>query len=177
MGEQLLSLLALISFLLIFFSSCAAQSDDNQNRASGLDVAQLLYEILPSYRLLFGQSKDSRRLFRSMGAFKGEPPEAREPLLELCISKSVTLLPSFCKEREFYRLRRDFPVLRGRIASLQQQMHNLKPRGWREILKDNRESAQWYTFWAVIIFGGSGIILAAVQVVLQAAQLTGHWRD
>lgn len=175
MGEQLLSPLALISFPLIFFSSCAAQSEDNQNWASEMDVAQLLHEILLSYRLLFGQCKDSRRLFRSMGAFKGEPPEAHDPLLEqLCNSKSVTFLPSSCKEREFYRLRRDFPVLRGRIASLQQQLHNLKPRGWRELWKDKRDSAQWYTFWAVIIFGGSSIILAAVQVVLQAAQLAGH---
>lgn len=175
MGEQLLSPLALISFLLIFFSSCAAQTDDNQTWASEVDVAQLLHEILLSYRLLFGQSKDSRRLFRSMGAFNRETPEAHDPLLEqLCNCKSVTLLPSSCKERDFYRLRRDFPVLRGRIASLQQQMHNLKPRGWREIWKDKRDSAQWYTFWAVIIFGGSGIIFAAVQVVLQAAQLAGR---
>lgn len=175
MGEQLLLPFALISFLLISFSSCAAQSDDNQNWASKMDVTQLLHEILLSYRLLFGQSKDSRRLFRSMDAFKGEPPEAHDPLLEqLCNSKSAALLPSCCKEREFYRLRRDFPVLRSRIASLQQQMHSLKPRGWREIWKDKRDSAQWYTFWAVIIFGGSGIIMAAIQVVLQAAQLAGH---
>lgn len=175
MGEQLLSPLGLISFLLIFFSSCAAQTDDNQTWASEVDVAQLLHEILLSYRLLFGQSKDSRRLFRSMGAFNRETPEAHDPLLEqLCNCKSVTLLPSSCKERDFYRLRRDFPVLRGRIASLQQQMHNLKPRGWTEIWKDKRDSAQWYTFWAVIIFGGSGIIFAAVQVVLQAAQLAGR---
>lgn len=175
MGEQLLSPFVLISFPLIFSSSCAAHSDDNQNWASEIDVAQLLHEILLSYRLLFGQNKDSRRLFQSMGAFIGEPPEGHDPLLEpLCSSKSVTFSPSSCKEREFYRLRRDFLVLRGRIASLQQQMYNLKPRGWRELWKDKRDSAQWYTFWAVIIFGGSSIILATVQVVLQAAQLAGH---
>lgn len=139
-----------------------------------MEVTQLLHEILLSYRLLFGQSKDSRRLFQSMDVFKGEPPEAHDPLLEqLCNSKSVMLPPS-CKEREFYRLRRDFPILRSKIASLQQQMQNLKPRGWREIWKDKRDSAQWYTFWAVMIFGASGIVLAAIQVVLQAAQLGGH---
>lgn len=139
-----------------------------------MEVTQLLHEILLSYRLLFGQCKDSRRVFQFMNAFKGEPPEAHDPLLRrLCTSKSV-MLPSSCKEREFYRLRRDFPVLRSKIASLQQQMLNLKPRGWREIWKDKRDSVQWYTFWAVIIFGGSGIILAAIQVVLQAAQLAGN---
>ena len=69
--------------------------------------------------------------------FKERPTEAHDPLLEqLCNSKSITSLPSSCKEREFYWLRRDFPVLRSRIASFRQQMHNLKPRGWREIWKD-----------------------------------------
>jgi hypothetical protein len=106
-----------------------------------------------------------------MNIFKGEPPEARDPLLEkLCNSKSFEM-PSLFKDREFYRLKRDFPVFRSRIASLQQQMSNLKPRGWRDIWSDKRDSAQWYTFWAVMIFGGSGIILAILQVALQAAQL------
>ena len=136
-----------------------------------MEVTQLLCEILLSYRLLFGQSKDSRRLFQSMNIFQGEPLDAHDPLLRrFCNSKSVSL-PLHCKEREIYRLRRDFPILRSRIASLHQQISNLKPRGWREIWRDKRDAAQWYTFWAVIVFGGLGIILTIAQVVLQAAQL------
>jgi hypothetical protein len=136
-----------------------------------VDVTQLLHEILLSYRLLFGQDKNSRRLFQSMAVFKGESSEDYL-LTELCDSKTLAL-PTLCKEREFYRLSRDFPILRSRIAVLQQQMTNLKPRGWREIWKDKRDSAQWYTFWAVIIFGGSGIVLSFIQAVLQALQLAG----
>jgi hypothetical protein len=151
--------------------SCAAYGDDNENWASEMEVTQILHEILLSYRLLFGQSKESRRLFQSMNIFEGESPKAYDPLLQkLCNSKSFES-PSLFKEREFYRLRRDFPILRSRIASLQQQMSNLKPRGWKEFWNDKRDSAQWYTFWAVMIFGGSGIILAIFQVALQAAQL------
>jgi hypothetical protein len=136
-----------------------------------VDVTQLLHEILLSYRLLFGQDKKSRRLFQSMEVFKGEPYEDYL-LAELCDSKTPAL-PTLCKEREFYRLSRDFPILRSRIAVVQQQMINLKPRGWREIWNDKRDSAQWYTFWAVIIFGGSGIFLSFIQAVLQALQLAG----
>jgi hypothetical protein len=136
-----------------------------------MDVTQLLHEILLSYRLLFGQDKKSRRLFQSMEVFKGESYEDYL-LAELCDSKTLAL-PTLCKEREFYRLSRDFPILRSRIAVLQQQMTNLKPRGWREIWNDKRDSAQWYTFWAVIVFGGSGIVLAFIQTVLQALQLAG----
>jgi hypothetical protein len=106
-----------------------------------------------------------------MDVFKKEQPDASDPLLlQLCNSKSITL-PMLYKERDFYRLRRDFPVLRSRIASLHQHMSNVRPRGWREIWKDKRNSVHWYTFWAVIIFGGLGIILTAAQVFLQAAQL------
>jgi hypothetical protein len=136
-----------------------------------VDVTQLLHEILLSYRLLFGQDKNSRRLFQSMEVFKGESFEDYL-LTELCDSKTLTL-PTLCKEREFYRLSRDFPILRSRIAVLQQQMTNLKPRGWREIWNDKRDSAQWYTFWAVIVFGGTGIALSFIQAVLQALQLAG----
>lgn len=138
-----------------------------------MDVTQLLHEIILSYRLLFGQDKKSRRIFQSMEPFKGEPSEAHDFLLaQLCGSKTITL-PILCKEQEFYRLSRDFPILRSRIASLLQQMTNLKPRGWKEIWNDKRDSVQWYTFWAVMVFGGSGIALAFIQVVLQAAQLAG----
>jgi len=106
-----------------------------------------------------------------MEVFKGES-YGDYLLTELCNSKTLTL-PTLCREREFYRLSRDFPILRSRIAVLQQQMTNLKPRGWREIWNDKRDSAQWYTFWAVIVFGGSGIGLAFIQTVLQALQLAG----
>jgi len=136
-----------------------------------MDVTQLLHEILLSYRLLFGQDRKSRQLFQSMEVFKGEPYEDYL-LAELCDCKTLAL-PTICKEREFYRLSRDFPILRSRIAVLQQQMTNLKPRGWREIWNDKRDSAQWYTFWAVIVFGGSGIVLSFIQAVLQALQLAG----
>jgi hypothetical protein len=136
-----------------------------------MDVTQLLHEILLSYRLLFGQDRKSRQLFQSMEVFKGEPYEDYL-LAELCASKTLAL-PTICKQREFYRLSRDFPILRSRIAVLRQQMTNLKPRGWREIWNDKRDSAQWYTFWAVIVFGGAGIVLSFIQAVLQALQLAG----
>ena len=135
-----------------------------------MDVTQLLHEILLSYRLLFGQDRKSRKLFQSMEVFKGEPHDYL--LAELCDSETLAL-PTLCKQREFYRLSRDFPILRSRIAVLQQQMTNLRPRGWREIWNDKRDAAQWYTFWAVIVFGGSGIVLSFIQAVLQALQLAG----
>src|SRR2546421_1643498 len=107
MGEQ--SILSCQEPYANYLLSCAANGNDNENWASEMEVTQLLHEILLSYRLLFGQSKESRRRFQLMDIFKGEPPEMHDPLLpKLCNSKSVEL-PSSVKEREFYRLRRDFP--------------------------------------------------------------------
>jgi hypothetical protein len=106
-----------------------------------------------------------------MAIFESGQPEAQDSLLtQLCCGKSYGLP---IQEREYYRLRRDFPILRSRIATLQHQMMNLKPRGWREIWNDKRDSAQWLTFWAVIFIGGSGILLSLIQMLLQAAQLAG----
>ena len=106
-----------------------------------------------------------------MTVFDKDQPELNDLLLpQLCSGK---ISPLQASDRGFYRLSRDFPVLRSRIAILQCQMSNLKPRGWKEIWKDKRDSAQWLTFWAVIVIGGAGILLSVVQVVLQAAQLAG----
>lgn len=88
----------------------------------------------------------------------------------LCTDRKTTL-PRLCKERDSYRLSRDFPILRSRIAILQQHMSTSKPRGWQDFWNDRRDSAQWLTFWAVIAIGGLGLILALMQVVLQVVQL------
>ncbi len=91
-------------------------------------------------------------------------------LQQLCSTKDYQF-PELFKERDFYRLKRDFPILRSRLAILSQQMSNMKPRGWKELWKDKRDSAHWLTFWAVIFIGGAGILLAVIQVLLQAVQL------
>jgi len=152
--------------------SCATQDEDNPQWASEPEISQLLIEILISYRLLFGQNKESRKVFKQIGSHMDDIT-----LQQLCSSKEP-LFPELFKERDFYRLKRDFPVLRSRLAILSHQMSSMKPRGWKELWKDKRDSAQdkrdsaqWLTFWAVIVIGGAGILLSLIQVLLQAVQL------
>ncbi|GFF48985.1 hypothetical protein IFM58399_08442 [Aspergillus lentulus] len=45
------------------------------------------------------------------------------------------------------------------------------PRKWVQLWRDNRDSAHWLTFWAVIVFGALGTLLALLQVILQAVQI------
>ncbi|PSN64887.1 hypothetical protein BS50DRAFT_601453 [Corynespora cassiicola Philippines] len=129
------------------------------------DINDLLRETLLSYRLLFGQNKASRRLFRSLNPCKDRS------LSELCGRKQSdfeTQLP----ERDSYILSKDFPILRSRLAVLAYHFSNKRPRTWKELWNDKRDSASWFTFWTVLIFGGIAIILAFVQVVLQIVQIS-----
>ena len=145
--------------------SCATQDEDSPQWASEPEISQLLLEILLSYRLLFGQNKESRKIFKQMASHMDDIT-----LQQQCSSKELQF-PELFKERDFYRLKRDFPILRSRLAILSHQMSSMKPQGWKELWKDKRDSAHWLTFWAVIVIGGAGLLLSLIQVLLQAVQL------
>lgn len=123
-----------------------------------------------SFRLLFGQDQRSRKLFKQQ-FIKGETsPHGMDALLLQLCTQAVRSPRTTSRDKECYRLGRDFPILRQRIAILQHQLTHVKPRGWRAIWRDRRDSAQWYTFWAVIVFGSVGTLLAITQTVLQGVQ-------
>ncbi|KAK5126511.1 hypothetical protein LTR16_003033, partial [Cryomyces antarcticus] len=64
---------------------CAAGNDSPSEWACEAEVTQLLREIILSYRLLFGQSKASRRLFQPKTAFGSGAPKAQDAFLtRLC---------------------------------------------------------------------------------------------
>lgn len=152
--------------------ACAKPSIAKSQWATSDDISHMLLETLASYRLLFGQSKPARQLFRSLAPFEGIPPEGHDALLtELCGRKNCKKL-SECYDRDNYDLIHDFPVLRCRISTLQYHLSTLKPRTWNELWQDKRDSAQWFTFWTVLILGGSGVLLSFLQVILQILQIS-----
>lgn len=157
--------------------ACATTSTLRCQWATEDEINQLLIEILFSYRLLFGQTRRSRAAFRSSfnpflkkRAYKNS---IRDPLLPaLCGSKTPCQgIYSGMVEKETYYLPRNFPVLRYRISVLQGHLSSTAPRTWLQLWRDNRDSANWLTFWAVIIFGAFGSLMAFLQVVLQFVQL------
>ena len=143
--------------------------------ASEEDVTKVLRETLLSYRLLFGQNNQARKLYKRLDPFAGIPLEGQDNLLsKLCGRKSFreTGIP---RDKESYDLRQDFPILRSRLVNLQRELARSKPRSWKELWRDKRDSAGWFTFWAVIIFGAISILLSAIQVLLQILQIAlGH---
>lgn len=62
--------------------ACARPMTESPNWAMPDEVSQVLEETLVSYRLFFGQSKTSRRLFRSLCPFDQVPTEGARGLLD-----------------------------------------------------------------------------------------------
>lgn len=150
--------------------ACAAPYSSGQ-WATEDDVQQMLIETLLSYRLLFGQSKLGRRFFRKLKPFEGVPQKGTDSfLMALCGHKKYEPIPKL-RERDIYDLPRDFPIYRSRLAVLICHLNARKPRSWKELWQDKRDSASWLTFWVVLIFGGLGILLALLQVILQIVEL------
>lgn len=152
--------------------SCAQQKSGPGHWANTSEVTDLLDEVIMSYRLLFGQNKKSRQLFRDLSPFAGKPVQAHDKvLLDLCGHKQCSPAHLPRAERKHWDLAHDFPVLRSRLSTLAYEMSIRKPRSWGALWKDKRDSAQWATFWTVIIFGLISLLLSLIQVILQAVQL------
>ncbi|RKK17491.1 hypothetical protein BFJ66_g1036 [Fusarium oxysporum f. sp. cepae] len=138
--------------------------------ASEDDVTELLQEILLSYRLLFGQSRRSRRLFRQLQPFARIPQEGHDQFLSLICSRKHFNGPLTLIEREVYDVAGDFPHLRSRIVRLNSYASNKKPRSIQQLWRDKRDSTAWLAFWSVLIFGSVSILLGVVQAVFQIMQ-------
>ncbi|KAJ5253883.1 hypothetical protein N7524_011063 [Penicillium chrysogenum] len=161
--------------------ACATTSRLRCQWATEAEINQFLVEVLLSYRLLFGQTKRSRGLFRSIDPFlrsKEANRNMRDPLLSsLCGARSWDdLLLDLRRDweltqKETYYLPRDFPILRYRFVVLQRHLSASAPRTWIQLWRDKRDSAHWMTFWAVISFGAFGSLMALLQVLMQAVQM------
>lgn len=176
--------------LFAFPSACASQLRDQSGaifafastegreapdpRGDEDDVAQLLKEILLSFRLLFAQSRKSRQHFRRTF----DP--AKTPF-----AHPDTLLPYICSEkilggdeiwiprdRRIYYAARDFPVLYQRVELLATELSRARPNSVRDLLRDRRDTLQFWTFWLVAIIGGLSLALSAIQVVLAGVQIS-----
>jgi hypothetical protein len=151
--------------------ACAQPAGGMSTWGTQEDVSRMLEETLMSYRLLFGQNKKARKLFRTLTPFEERPKEGEDKLLsELCGRKAPSSWLSR-PDRGSYDLQHDFPVLRSRLARVSYHISERKPRSWKGLWRDKRDSAQWYTFWAVLMIGGLGLIFSFTQVVLQIIQI------
>lgn len=158
------------------FAFASTEKNGVDPRADEDDIAHLLEEILLSYRLLFGQSEKSRKLFRGIFDPANLPfPQPDTLLHDLCGLRQLSLDASQAnllpRDRRVYYAARDFPVLYERVELLTKELSGARPRSMSGLLRDRRDTLQFWTFWLVALFGGVSIALAIIQTILQVIQI------
>ncbi|KFZ14757.1 hypothetical protein V501_03064 [Pseudogymnoascus sp. VKM F-4519 (FW-2642)] len=70
----------------------------------------------------------------------------------------------------------EFPTLESRLRQLRHYMDDQKPRGIRQLWRDNRDSSNYYTFWLVLAFGLLSVTLAMFSLAVSVAQTWASFR-
>ena len=71
---------------------------------------------------------------------------------------------------------KQFPIFQQRIRILKYYMNQRKARSLHDLWRDKRDTLSWYTFWAVIIVGGVGLILTLASLSVSSAQTAAAFR-
>lgn len=150
--------------------SCASEMRSSVPWGNQEDVTRLLEQVLLSYRLLFGQTKRSRDVFRSLTPFARVAAEGHDHFLSRLCSKKKPDYPVELQERDEYNLAEDFPHFRSKIVRLNSYASSKKPQSLRQLWADRRNSPAWLAFWSVLIFGSLGIFLTLIQTLFQILQ-------
>ena len=115
-------------------------------RATSKGIIHFLEETLISYRLLFGQSKPSRHLFKSILRFETALTCNPDPLLRRLRLDEVFVHPTVPQDRKSYITERDSVVLGLRVKRLADELKAAKPNSLVDLLRDRRDTLQYWTF-------------------------------
>ncbi|KIV96657.1 hypothetical protein PV10_00495 [Exophiala mesophila] len=151
--------------------ACCDSTVNNKYWAGQDDIRDLLRETLLSYRVLFGQDKRSRKMYKRLRPFGDCSKREQDVLLnELCSREHCDLTAN--EDRDNYDPCEDFPLYSNRFKVLHQVLMNTKARTWKQLWKDKRDSAAWLTFWLLLIFGGLGVMFSFMQMILQVIAIS-----
>jgi len=143
---------------------------------------QFFKEILLSYRLIFSQTKSSRKTFNKHVKKWGLKSKTNsDPMLyRLCGNgcdadevRELYLEAGADDPSNHYNPAVDFPFLGKRFDILQDYVQGHNPSSLWALWHDRRNVSWWWAFWTVIIIGGLGLLIGFAQVVLQILQLMG----
>lgn len=125
--------------------------------------------MLLSYQLLFGDDRRSRKVYAQTErnlAYQSRGGVDDQVLDKLCRYKESGSL----KTRTSYSKNQHFPILGYRLAVIQEDIDHMQLNRITALWRDRRDLSRWYTFWAVLIIGGIGVILAAIQTCFTVIQ-------
>ena len=155
----------------VIYSFASSERGSADPCADSDDINGFLRETLLSFRLLFGQSAAGRKHFRRLFKNSPELQENGDKLLFVLCAESRIEHEIVPNDRPIFFLDRDFPVLGGRIKLLMEDLKESRPQGWRQLMRDRRDTVQYWTFWLVAIFGAMSIVLSMIQVILAGLAL------
>lgn len=127
-------------------------------------------ETLLSLHVIYGQDPKSRRIFDETKPFKDIPAARHDGMLRSVCCGPWGFTDFNHQPKRVYNLKVDFPILGAKLQSLSEHVRLQEPRTLRQIWNDKRNTLQWWTFWAVIIFGAVATALGVAQTVLAALQ-------
>jgi hypothetical protein len=140
---------------------------DEFNRPRGFTARAFLKEIRQSYQLIFADAYSSRHFYTSKELRRLREFGPVDPYLSQLCGRSSRI----ANQRNSYSKLTEFPILAARLSVLQDYIQRQNPNSLRMIWRDKRNSYQWWTFWAVVVFGCMSIVLSLVQTVLSAIQV------
>lgn len=113
---------------------------DEFNKPPGFTCASYLKEIRRSYRLIFADDFNARRLYSNKERKRACKNGLTDPYLdELCLKRSGSTV----YDRNTYSKATDFPILASRLSILQEHIQRQNPKSLAMIWRDKRNPTQW----------------------------------
>ncbi|KAF7932690.1 uncharacterized protein EAE98_003989 [Botrytis deweyae] len=156
-------------------------SDSETNGLRIIDGVHKTWDLLNS------ASNDHKKLYRSIITEDGCPTETLWKDNNTITSSEYSFLewyhssPShkieFALQNKSELLYTHFGPLEYRVRILREYMDKQKPRGFRQLWRDSRDSFNYYTFWGVIIFGAVSVFLAMASLAVSIAQTYASFKS
>lgn len=140
-----------------------------------------VHEVLLTYRMIFGQERGSRKLFKSVEKRRAAEHGLVDPFLNrLCCYPSIDSngpLDNRFVPSDVYRKNEDFPIFGERLLSLQSHISRQNPSKLLAIWKDRRNPLNFFNLWAVIVFGVLTLLLGTLQLIVGIVALVVAYKQ
>ena len=187
-------------FIRLFENSIRGSQTSNQTiLEDDIEAREFYQEVLLSYRLIFDVSGGSRPWLKDGPTLRRRGRQNHggltDPLLQRLCAPKCASEPLYAEiqvpaPRSQYTVSKDFPFLGHRLAVLQEYIMEHNPTGLPAMFHDRRDTCKektfietnkedvlsvyldrYWTFWAVVWLGGTGVFLSIIQIVVGIIQV------
>lgn len=144
-----------------------------RSRKDGYQANMVEYGLLPVpqwLRVYYGGETGAlpKRIAKDMSYFL-QPKQLRVSDMQYHLARANSRLPPT-------QLFNKYTIWGNRLRQLKVHMDDQKPGGIRALWEDRRDSSQWFTFWAVVIIGGIGLLVSFLGLMMAVVQVVGTFQ-